>query len=159
MYNHKKNIDSNILIKQVEVFCQDSQLEISLLANLTAVIKQYLPETNWVGFYLAKQETLYLGPFQGESACTLIPFSRGVCGKVALTRKPIIVNDVHQFPGHIACDSNSQSEIVIPIIVNDKIYGVLDIDSPVKNYFTKENEIVLLQVIDILQRFVTEDFI
>ena len=116
--------------------------EISLLSNASALLNEYLKNVNWVGFYLVNEEKLILGPFQGLVACIEIPFDKGVCGACARTLKTVMVSDVHKFPGHIACDSRSNSEIVIPIIVENKLYGVLDIDS-VKfdnfNEFDKDN--------------------
>ncbi|MBC7369942.1 MAG: GAF domain-containing protein [Bdellovibrionaceae bacterium] len=105
------------------------------LANFSALLNQHLPEINWVGFYLATGEELRLGPFQGLPACTRIPFGKGVCGTSAASKKIIVVDDVDQFPGHIVCDGNSKSEIVIPLCLQDRVLGVLDIDSPVPARF------------------------
>ena len=102
-------------------------------ANLSALIFLMLPELNWAGFYLVRGNELILGPFQGKPACVRIPVwpePRGVCGAAAFARRTQLVANVHEFPGHIACDSASNSEIVVPLIVNDKVIGVLDIDSP-----------------------------
>lgn len=102
----------------------------SALANASAYLYEILPDVSWLGFYLADGETLVLGPFQGRVACTEIPFSRGVCGAAASSRRTVSVPDVHRFPGHIACDSRSRSEIVVPIITaSSKLVGVLDVDS------------------------------
>lgn len=111
--------------------------EIARLANISALLATVLTDINWVGFYLAdaNQKTLILGPFQGLPACTRIAFERGVCGAAATTRTTQRIADVHAFPDHIACDSQSASELVVPIIVDDKVYGVLDIDSPVRDRF------------------------
>lgn len=109
------------------------------LANTSAFVFHALPRLNWVGFYLAEADTLWLGPFQGKPACTAIHFSRGVCGKAAREKKSVIVPSVHDFPGHIACDSASQSELVVPLIKNDQVLGVLDIDSPELNRFTPDD--------------------
>ena len=98
---------------------------------------------NWTGFYLLKENTLILGPFQGRIACTKIPVGKGVCGTVAAQKKALIVPDVHQFSGHIACDSASQSEIVIPILVKDSLVGVLDIDALVTNAFDEQDQVGL----------------
>jgi L-methionine (R)-S-oxide reductase len=100
------------------------------LANVSALLKQHLPEINWVGFYLACGEELLLSSFQGLPACTRIKIGKGVCGTAAATRKTILVADVDQFPGHIVCDSASRSEVVVPLIVNDQVIAVLDVDSP-----------------------------
>lgn len=99
-------------------------------ANLAALIYQTLPKLNWAGFYFLKGEQLVLGPFQGQPACVRIEIGKGVCGTAALKRATIIVPDVHKFPGHIACDSASNSEIVVPLINNGHLIGVLDLDSP-----------------------------
>jgi GAF domain-containing protein len=99
-------------------------------ANAAAAIWQYLPDINWAGFYLLKRGVLVLGPFQGKPACVRIPIGQGVCGAAAARRQTVVVRDVHEFPGHIACDSASNSEIVVPLIRNRRLIGVLDIDSP-----------------------------
>lgn len=102
---------------------------ISSLSNITAALKESFAKISWVGFYINKNEKLFLGPFQGKVACTAIEFGKGVCGTSALTKETIIVDNVHKFPGHIACDSGSNSEIVVPLIKNNFVYGVLDLDS------------------------------
>ena len=110
---------------------------LSNAANLAALIFHALPDLNWTGFYVLDGEILRLGPFQGKPACTEIALGKGVCGTAAATQKTLLVPDVHQFAGHIACDSASKSEIVIPLIVRGKVWGVLDIDSPVLERFDK----------------------
>ncbi len=110
------------------------------MAQTSAFIFQSLPELNWAGFYLANSDQgLRLGPFQGKVACVHIPVGKGVCGSVAKTLNAIKVDDVHQFEGHIACDAASNSEIVVPVMVNGQLFGVLDIDSPEKNRFTDDD--------------------
>ncbi len=109
---------------------------IANLSNISAVINVYLDNINWVGFYLYKEEQLVLGPFQGLPACERIQMGRGVCGTAAQTGLIQVVKDVHAFPEHIACDSNSKSELVVPLFKNGQIFGVLDIDSPVVGRFT-----------------------
>jgi GAF domain-containing protein len=104
-------------------------------ANTAAFIFQRIPDLNWAGFYFLRGDTLVVGPFQGLPACTRIPLGRGVCGTAATRRETIVVPDVHEFEGHIACDSASRSEIVVPLIVHGGLYGVLDIDSPVPDRF------------------------
>jgi len=99
-------------------------------ANTSALLFDALPDINWAGFYFLRQEELVVGPFQGKPACVRIPLGKGVCGTAAANRKTIVVRDVHEFPGHIACDAASQSEIVVPLLRNDVLLGVLDIDSP-----------------------------
>lgn len=105
------------------------------LANVAALLKQHLPDINWVGFYLAHNDELLLSSFQGLPACTKIKFGKGVCGTSAQTKTVQLIPDVDQFPGHIACDAASRSELVIPMIHNQKVLGVLDIDSPSLNRF------------------------
>ena len=120
------------------------------LSNATAVLNQ-LENINWCGFYLADNETLFLGPFQGDVACTVIPFSKGVCGYAARNKETIIVPNVNEFPGHIACSSLSKSEIVVPIIVNDQIKAVIDIDSPILDRFKQEDKELLEETAKILE--------
>ncbi|MBU2654218.1 GAF domain-containing protein [Acidomonas methanolica] len=105
------------------------------MANVSAMIYEALPDLNWAGFYLFKEGELVLGPFQGRLACTRIPLGRGVCGTAAARRETIVVEDVHAFPGHIACDAASASEIVVPVIAGERLVGVLDVDSPRKARF------------------------
>ena len=99
-------------------------------ANLAALLYHSLPELNWAGFYLLKGDDLVLGPFQGKPACVRIPIGRGVCGTAAQQKQTLLVDDVHEFPGHIACDSASNSEVVVPLIKDERLLGVLDLDSP-----------------------------
>jgi GAF domain-containing protein len=125
----QKKQEYETILLAVKGLVEDRQLPISLYANLSALLKQTLSDVSWVGFYLYNGTALYLGPFQGKVACVDIPLDRGVCGLAARSKKTVIVPDVHQFPGHIACDEGSKSEIVIPIIKNNQLIGVLDIDS------------------------------
>ena len=113
--------------------------DVTILSNLSAIIYDQFPDINWVGFYLFKNNELILGPFQGKPACMKIALNRGVCGHCASTLQSIIVNDVHLFPGHIACDSASNSELVVPIIIDEKLYGLLDIDSPLIARFSDKD--------------------
>lgn len=124
---------------------------ISNLSNAAALLWQYLTDINWAGFYLMEDGMLILGPFQGKPACIQIPVGKGVCGTAVAQNAVQLVPDVHLFPGHIACDSASQSEIVIPMYKNGEIYGVLDIDSPIKNRFSKEDQILLEAFVRILE--------
>ena len=110
------------------------------LANAAALLYYNLPDINWSGFYLMKSGELVLGPFQGKTACTRIALNRGVCGAAASQKKTTLVKDVHAFPGHIACDAASRSEIVIPLIADGKVWGVLDIDSPSIARFDEEDQ-------------------
>lgn len=109
------------------------------MSNTSALLNQYIPEINWVGFYLRQGDELVLGPFQGRPACTRITIGKGVCGTAAAEQKSQLVADVNQFPGHIACDAVSQSEVVIPMMRNGELIGVLDVDSPIKNRFSKDD--------------------
>lgn len=106
------------------------------ISNISAIINECIPEINWAGFYLFKEGELVLGPFQGKPACNRIAVGKGVCGRAFLNNETLLVPDVHLFPGHIACDSDSNSEIVVPIIKDHNKFGVIDIDSPVKNRFS-----------------------
>jgi len=108
---------------------------IANLANTSAMLFASLPQLNWAGFYLFRQDQLVLGPFQGKPACVRIAMGRGVCGTAARRRETIVVPDVHAFPGHIACDAASRSEIVVPLITGEKLVGVMDLDSPVVGRF------------------------
>ena len=118
-------------------------------ANMAALIYHNLPDVNWAGFYFLKGDELVLGPFQGQPACMRIPIGRGVCGTAAQQRKSILVADVHQFPGHIACDTVSNSEIVIPLIKDEKLLGVLDIDSPTIGRFDEEDQKGLERLVEV----------
>lgn len=117
------------LLQQLNSLINPDEPLISNLANVTAALKDTFEKISWVGFYLLKNGKLYLGPFQGKVACTVIEIGKGVCGNSAARKETIIVNNVDQFPGHIACDDGSRSEIVIPLIKDEKIFGVLDLDS------------------------------
>ena len=139
-----------IILSQIKEIIDPKLPLVSNLSNVTAVLNQ-LENINWCGFYLADNETLYLGPFQGEVACTIIPFSKGVCGYAASHKKTIIVDDVNSFPGHIACSSLSKSEIVVPIIVNDQVKAVIDIDAPIYNRFHQEEQDLLEEVAHVLE--------
>lgn len=129
-----------LLIKQIRTLTEGVPYRIANLANASALLNQALTDINWVGFYLMEDGKLVLGPFQGRTACIIIPLGRGVCGTAAAENKVQRVADVHTFPGHIACDADSASEIVVPIHVNGQVVGVLDIDSPMKNRFTADDE-------------------
>lgn len=126
------------LLSVAENLIESEKYEISLLANVSAFIFEYIDKLNWSGFYLHIDDKLILGPFQGKIACNIIDRGKGVCGTVLDTKKTMVVDDVHTHDNHIACDSNSNSEIVVPIIINDHVYGVLDIDSFVFSRFDKD---------------------
>lgn len=123
-----------LLEKQLLALAADCP-PVSALANAAALLWEALPDINWAGFYLMKNDVLYLGPFQGKTACTMIPVGKGVCGTAAATRTIQLVKDVHAFPGHIACDSASNSEIVLPLIKDGRLLGVMDIDAPIFSRF------------------------
>ena len=120
--------------------------DITTLSNASALLNMYLEDINWVGFYLLKDNQLILGPFQGKVACTNIKIGRGVCGTCIQDEKTILVPNVHEFKGHIACDSASNSEICVPIYANNKLYGLLDIDSPSLNRFNDIDKINLEKI-------------
>ena len=117
------------LLPQVEELLDKNEHWITNLSNLSGLLKQAFSKISWVGFYLFDGEKLILGPFQGKIACTLIPIGKGVCGTAAEQKKTMIVPNVHEFPGHIACDDESNSEIVVPLLKDDELLGVLDLDS------------------------------
>ncbi len=124
---------------------------ITSLSNASALLNEYLDDINWVGFYIMQDGDLVLGPFQGKSACVRIKVGRGVCGTAVSEDKTQLVPDVHQFPGHIACDSASNSEIVVPIHYNGSVVGVLDIDSPLFNRFSEEDKVNLEESVKIIE--------
>lgn len=138
------------LKKRLEEMTKEDDNFISNAANFIALLFSSMHNINWAGFYFRKDNILLLGPFQGKIACMKIPSAKGVCGTALENSKAIIVDDVHQFPGHISCDPDSKSEIVIPLIYNDKVFGVLDIDSPIYNRFSSKDQEMLESMIDIL---------
>jgi GAF domain-containing protein len=126
------------LLDEIRALLEGEPDPIANAANIASVIHARVPRLNWAGFYFLKGDTLVLGPFQGLPACTRIPLGRGVCGTAAQQGRTIVVDDVHEFPGHIACDSASMSEIVVPLIVSGRVTGVLDVDSPEPARFGEE---------------------
>lgn len=146
--------DYDLLLRQAEALIKDVPYLIANLANISALIYNSLDEINWAGFYLADNEKLTLGPFQGNPACVEIPFGKGVCGTAAAEKKTIIVPDVHKFAGHIACDSASLSEIVIPIYKKGTIVGVLDIDSPILSRFDKADKNGLESIVKAIEEVI-----
>jgi len=132
---------------------EDDRDLIAGLANVSAVINGYMERINWVGFYLRKGDELVLGPFQGLPACMRIPLGKGVCGTAAARNETQVVADVHAFPGHIACDSASNSEIVIPLCKNGEVFGVLDVDSPELNRFGALEEQYLSEICDAIAKY------
>jgi L-methionine (R)-S-oxide reductase len=127
------------LLQQAEALFKGERDSIANAANLSALIWHALPDLNWAGIYRFDGHELVLGPFQGKPACVRITMGKGVCGTAAMKRETIIVPDVHQFEGHIACDSASNSEIVVPLVQGDTLLGVLDLDSPKFNRFDDED--------------------
>ena len=132
--------DYQMLHAQLRSLFEDERDFIANAANFSALLFQNLPELNWAGIYIYKAGELVLGPFQGKPACVRIALGRGVCGTAAETRKTMLVENVHEFSGHIACDAASNSEIVVPIIHNNRLIGVLDIDSPIFSRFDAEDQ-------------------
>ena len=135
-----------LLLQQMRALLEGETFAISHMANAASLLWHALPAVNWVGFYLRQGDDLLLGPFMGKPACLRIPFGKGVCGTAAAGKKVLRVADVHAFPGHIACDGASRSEIVIPIRKNGQVWGVLDMDSPVKDRFSEEDTANLEEV-------------
>ncbi|MGA7721271.1 MAG: GAF domain-containing protein [Ignavibacteriaceae bacterium] len=139
-----------MLIEQVKSLLNKNDNWLSNLSNLTAVLKQTFDKISWIGFYLYDGEKLYLGPFQGKLACSYIELGKGVCGTSAQKRETVIVPDVNKFPGHIICDADSKSEIVIPIIKDGSLFGVLDIDSYFINSFNEFDKKYLEVIVEYL---------
>ncbi|MCM3387454.1 GAF domain-containing protein [Ureibacillus chungkukjangi] len=142
------------LSKQLDALLDGETNVIANLSNASALLNQFLDNINWVGFYLMDEGELVLGPFQGLPACVRIAIGRGVCGTAVAERKTMLIDDVHAFPGHIACDAASNSEIVIPLVKNDEVIGVLDIDSPNKARFTLEDQQGLELFVQTLLKFI-----
>ena len=138
----------NLLYEQTKALTENEKDLIANLSNISACLNENLDNINWVGFYIMKNNELVLGPFQGKPACIRIPVGKGVCGTCVKERKIQRVEDVHKFPGHIACDGASNSEIVLPIFKNNDVVAVLDIDSPIFNRFSIEDEAKLKEVAD-----------
>ena len=141
-----------LLIAQLKALTEDNPYRISNLANVTALIYDSLERINWVGFYIMQDGKLILGPFQGKVACTQIAVGKGVCGTAVSTGETQRVDDVHLFEGHIACDSASNSELVIPVYKDGEIFGVLDIDSPIKGRFSVEDQAGLEALVKELEK-------
>ena len=140
-----------MMYEQIKALCENETDLIANLSNISACLNMNLDQINWVGFYLMKDDQLVLGPFQGKPACVRIPVGKGVCGTCVQEKKVQRVPDVHKFPGHIACDGASNSEIVLPIFKNDEVIGVLDIDSPVFNRFSEEDEMILSKIVTYIE--------
>lgn len=142
------------LLSMMDSLLKDETDVITNLSNASALIKALVSDVNWAGFYVIKNNELVLGPFQGLPACNRIQIGKGVCGTSALKGETMLVKDVHSFPGHIACDSQSNSEIVIPLKQNNKVYGVLDLDSPTVGRFNEEDKTYLEKVVEIINKYV-----
>ena len=149
--------DYQLLSEQAQALAEGAAWDITVYANISALLFGALPDLNWAGFYLMRGGELALGPFQGKTACMCIPVGKGVCGTAVQEGRIIRVEDVHTFPGHIACDSASASEIVLPIHADGKIIGVLDIDSPIKGRFTAEDENGLDRIVQIIEGYLKEN--
>jgi L-methionine (R)-S-oxide reductase len=152
---HELNIDSQQLkpalyadvVAQTRALLEGERDAIANFANTTSLLYHSLPDLNWVGFYLLKDGELVVGPFQGKPACVRIPLGKGVCGTAAARRATVIVKNVHEFDGHIACDSASNSEIVVPLLRGNELLGVLDLDSPKFERFDAEDQAGLEKVV------------
>ncbi|XKH50843.1 GAF domain-containing protein [Chryseomicrobium palamuruense] len=141
-----------LLAKQLDALLDGETNQIANLSNASALLNQFLDDTNWVGFYLMQDGELVLGPFQGLPACVRIAVGRGVCGTAVEKNETLRIEDVHAFPGHIACDAASNSEIVIPLVKDGEVIGVLDIDSPSKARFTEVDQAGLETFVDHLMK-------
>ena len=145
-------VNYDLICQQLSALTEGIPYEVANLANASALLWQEMPDINWVGFYKMENGKLVLGPFQGKPAGIRIPVGRGVCGTAVAENRTQLVYDVHQFPGHIACDSASNSEIVVPIHVRGEIWGVLDIDSPHFGRFTEADREGLEAFVRILEK-------
>ena len=146
--------DYHLLHAQLESLTKDVPHKVANLANASALLWEALSDINWAGFYMLEGETLILGPFQGKPACIEIPVGRGVCGTAVAQNATQLVDDVHQFPGHIACDCASNSEIVVPLRRDGKVIGVLDIDSPVFARFSQADRDGLEKFAELLEKVI-----
>lgn len=142
------------LLENLDSLLEFDHYEMSILANTSALLKQSLKDINWVGFYILDKDTLYLGPFQGKVACTTIRVGYGVCGTSVAQKETIVVPNVHEFQGHIPCDENTNSEIVIPIFIDDLTYGVLDVDSRKFKRFSAIDKRFLEQIAVIVAKYI-----
>lgn len=143
------------LVSQLQALTEGVPYLTANLANAAALLWQTLPDINWAGFYQLHKNQLILGPFQGKPACIQIPVGKGVCGSAVAENRIQRVENVHSFPGHIACDSASNSEIVLPLYCRGEIWGVLDIDSPLLNRFSSEDEAGLMAVSTVISEIIS----
>ena len=142
----------DLLQKQVSSLIEDESNMIAVLSNISALLNDSIDQINWIGFYLIEDNELILGPFQGHPACVHIAIGKGVCGTAVAQDKTQLVEDVNAFPGHIACDANSKSEIVVPIHKDNNVIGVLDIDAPITNRFNNEDKQGLENIVAIIEK-------
>lgn len=147
-----KETNYNLLQKQVISLIEDESNLIAILSNVSALLNDSIDQINWVGFYLIENDELILGPFQGHPACVHIAIGKGVCGTAVSEKQTQLVDDVNAFPGHIACDANSKSEIVVPLRKNDQIIGVLDIDAPITSRFSNIDKNGLEQIVASIEK-------
>jgi L-methionine (R)-S-oxide reductase len=153
-YSDSREKNYDLLIKQLKALIEDEKNAIANFSNASALLNQFLDRVNWVGFYLMEDGELVLGPFQGLPACVRIPLGKGVCGTAASRKETLRIEDVHAFPGHIACDAASQSEIVVPMMKDGQVIGVLDIDSPEKNRFDELDQQKLEKFVEVLVQYI-----
>lgn len=142
----------DLLQKQVSSLIEDESNMIAILSNVSALLNDSIDQINWIGFYLVEDNELILGPFQGHPACVHIAIGKGVCGTAVAQDKTQLVEDVNAFPGNIACDANSKSEIVVPIHKDNNVIGVLDIDAPITNRFNNEDKQGLEAIVKIIEQ-------
>lgn len=147
-----KETNYDLLQKQVASLIEDESNLIAILSNVSALLNDSLDQINWVGFYLIENNELILGPFQGHPACVHIAIGKGVCGTAVETNESQLVEDVNAFPGHIACDANSKSEVVVPIHKGNQVIGVLDIDAPIINRFSNTDKLALEEIVSIIEQ-------
>ncbi|KKI54610.1 MAG: GAF domain-containing protein [Staphylococcus equorum] len=147
-----KETNYDLLQKQVASLIEDESNLIAILSNVSALLNDSLDQINWVGFYLIENNELILGPFQGHPACVHIAIGKGVCGTAVETNESQLVEDVNAFPGHIACDANSKSEVVVPIHKGNQVIGVLDIDAPIINRFSNTDKVALEEIVSIIEQ-------
>ncbi|MBN2879670.1 MAG: GAF domain-containing protein [Clostridia bacterium] len=158
MFNISDNLSADKNEMYAEIFEYAKMLmdgerdSIANMANISALLNQALDHINWVGFYIAREGQLVLGPFQGKAACIRIEMGKGVCGTAYQTAQVQLVDDVHEFPGHIACDAESRSEIVVPILVNGAVAAVLDIDSPIVKRFDESDKKNLIEICKLISQ-------
>jgi L-methionine (R)-S-oxide reductase len=146
--NDEERLKYMLILSKGQISSEENDL--ANISNITGIIKACVEDLNWAGFYFSRNDQLVLGPFQGLPACNRILPGKGVCGKAVETRKIQLVPDVELFPGHIACDEQSKSELVIPIVKDDKVFGVLDLDSPIKDRFTELEKNYFDKLVEIL---------